>query len=197
MRPVDVWAKDFGKAYTDRNVIDWQERLPAFKTMLEGLSIKSVLEVGCNRGHNLRAIAEMLSDAYLVGVEPNDYAIKIAKNAGDNIYVIKGDASNLPFKERSFELVFTAGVLIHIPPAELEKVLKEIYRTSSKYILAVEYYSEQEEEIVYRGQTGLLWKRPFLKCYQNLFKDIVLVKEGYWDKYAFDRSNWWLMEKKI
>ena len=55
-----VWKGEFGKAYTDRNVIDWHTRFPAFQQMLDGLPIKRVLEVGCNRGHNLAALVEVL-----------------------------------------------------------------------------------------------------------------------------------------
>jgi len=57
---LEVWEGEFGKAYTDRNVIDWRTRLPAFQQMLGGLPIKRVLEVGCNRGHNLVCLAELL-----------------------------------------------------------------------------------------------------------------------------------------
>ena len=52
-RQVKVWEGEFGVAYTDRNTIDYRTRLPAFRSILSELSIKQVLEVGCDRGHNL------------------------------------------------------------------------------------------------------------------------------------------------
>jgi len=57
---LQAWKGDFGKAYTDRNVIDWQRRAPAFQKMFEGLALDRVLEVGCNRGHNLPAVRQAL-----------------------------------------------------------------------------------------------------------------------------------------
>jgi hypothetical protein len=30
----EIWEGEFGNAYTDRNVIDWRVRLPAFRHML-------------------------------------------------------------------------------------------------------------------------------------------------------------------
>ena len=44
---LEVWQGEFGMAYTDRNVVDWRVRLPAFRQMLDGLSLQRVVEVGC------------------------------------------------------------------------------------------------------------------------------------------------------
>jgi protein-L-isoaspartate O-methyltransferase len=72
MDQLRIWEGEFGKDYTDGNVIDWRTRLRAFRQMLDGLPIKRVLEVGCNRGHNLVCLAELLGEeSEVVGVEPN------------------------------------------------------------------------------------------------------------------------------
>lgn len=70
-----MWEGEFGEAYTARNKIDWRIREPAFRSMLAGLPVKRVFEVGCNRGHNLIALTEVLgADSEVAGVEPNEYA---------------------------------------------------------------------------------------------------------------------------
>lgn len=195
---LNTWEGEFGKEYTDRNKIEWSKRAPSFAKMLEGLQLKNILEVGCNRGHNLVALSEIFKDALpgITGIEPNGYAIEIARKSSPLISVLKADAFNIPFKDGYFDLAFTAGVLIHISLKDLHRAMREIYRVSGKYILAVEYFAEEETEIQYRGSTDLLWKRNFLKHYQQLFPDLKLVKNGYWgENEGFDRTTWWLMEK--
>lgn len=195
--PLSVWQGEFGEAYTDRNAVDWRVRLPAFRQMLGGLPIRRVLEVGCNRAHNLVAIAELLKDASaLVGLEPNRYALKLARQASREIGVLQGQVFDLPFQDGYFDLVFTSGVLIHIALPDLPKALAEIHRASARFILAIEYFAEQEMGILYRGHNDLLWKRNFLKHYRAQFPDLSLLRHGYWDRdHAFDRTHWWLLEK--
>ena len=194
--PRKEWAGEFGKAYTDRNVIDWRLRLPAFREMLKDISVRTVLEVGCNRGHNLVALRELLgADSELTGVEPNAYARELGETAS-GVTIKEGRADQLPFGDGQFDLVFTAGVLIHISPSELPHALAEIHRVSRRYILAIEYFAKVDEEIVYRGQSGLLWKRNFLQHYQSRFSALKLLGSGYWTaEQGFDRCHWWLLEK--
>jgi pseudaminic acid biosynthesis-associated methylase len=193
----ETWEGGFGNAYTERNVIDWHVRLPAFRYMLEGLSIRRLLEVGCNRGHNLLALAEILgTETEVVGIEPNRNALEHAQEASTQIAALYGYAQDIPFKDGYFDLVFTAGVLIHIPPADLGGVLTEICRVSRQYVLAIEYFSEKETAIPYRGHDDLLWKRNFLLHYQTRCPGLALVRSGYWGpEHGFDRVHWWLLEK--
>jgi pseudaminic acid biosynthesis-associated methylase len=192
-----TWQGDFGRAYTERNVIDWRVRYPAFQQMLGGVSIGSALEVGCNRGHNLVALSQLFGeDCSLVGVEPSAYALRLAQPATPCAQLLRASIYGLPFKDRYFNLVLTSGVLIHIPLARLPSALAEIYRVSRRYILAVEYYAEEETAIHYRGYDDLLWKRDFLNHYQSQFPDLSLVGSGYWGpESGFDQAHWWLLSK--
>jgi pseudaminic acid biosynthesis-associated methylase len=189
---LEMWSGEFGKQYTDRNQVDWRTRVPLLRPMVEGLSLGRVLEVGCNRGHNLVALREILGEeAELIGVEPSPYAREIARSAG--VDARDADAFGLPFADGHFDLVFTAGVLIHVALEHLPRAMREVYRCSRRYILAIEYFSEEETAIHYRGHQDLLWKRSFLRHYQSLFPDLTLVRQGYVEEW--DRSNWWLLEK--
>jgi pseudaminic acid biosynthesis-associated methylase len=193
-RQLDTWTGEFGKQYTDRNAVDWHTKVPLLRPMVDALPLKRVLEVGCNRGHNLVALREILGKhVELIGVEPGPYARAVANAAG--VDARPGDAFGLPFPDGDFDLVFTAGVLIHIALKDLPQALSEVYRCSRQYILAVEYFAEEETVIPYRGHQHLLWKRHFLRHYQAQFPDLTLVREGYTE--AWDRSSWWLLEKPL
>ena len=115
----------------------------------------------------------------------------------NKISLLEGDAFNIPFKNGFFDLVFTCCVLIHINLNDLPDAMDEIYRVSKEYILSIEYYSEEETSIKYRGNEDLLWKRNFSKHFLQRYPDLVLVSEGYFDKSdGFDNSNWWLFKKE-
>lgn len=194
---IKTWEGEFGKAYTDRNKINWETRIPLFQEMIGGLGIKKVLEAGCNRGHNLLAVNKVLGDdSEIIGIEPNDYALELARMSSPKISALKGNLFNLPFVDGYFDLTFTSGVLIHIPLCDIEKAMRQLYRTSGKYVMAIEYFAEKETEIHYRGLTEHLWKRDFLGHYQRLFPDLKVVRKGYWENEGdFDHNHWWLMEK--
>ncbi len=173
MEPIQSWQGALGSSYTERNVVDPQLRLPAFRKMTEGLDgLNRILEVGCNRGHNLLALRAVLGESSeLLGVEPNLAALKIARQSPE-FAVVRGDSRDLFFRSGAFDLVFTAGVLIHIPPSALTSSMTEIARVSGRYVLAIEYFADQETEISYRGEQGLLWKRNYLSLYQETVPEL-------------------------
>jgi ubiquinone/menaquinone biosynthesis C-methylase UbiE len=108
------------------------------------------------------------------------------------------DAFKIPLADESIDLVFTAGVLIHIHPNDLLKAMSEIVRVSKRYVLCMEYFSHQPEEILYRGQKGLLFKRDFGSFYLDNFPQLKCLNYGFlWKKEfpIFDDMTWWLFEK--
>jgi pseudaminic acid biosynthesis-associated methylase len=167
--------------------------------MLDKLQIRSVLEVGCNRGHNLRVLTELLGEeSDVVGVEPNRYALELARAANVKSGVLRGHVFDLPFKDESFDLVFTAGVLIHVPLVDLPKALSEIYRVSGRYVLTIGYFAEDETPIRYQDSEDLLWKRDFRAHFETAFPSLTLVRNGYFGhEDGFDRMHWWLFEKNV
>ena len=189
---LEVWKGDFGKDYTDRNKIDWKERVPIFQSIIYGLTLNSILEIGCNRGHNLYALISLLgNECNIVGVEPNEYAATLARR--DGLAVFDGDVYDLQFEDNEFDLVFTTGVLIHIPPDNLNAAITEIYRVSNNYILAMEYFSPVDAGISYQGCNDLLWKRNFPEIYKAAFPDLVLIKAGVYN--ITGEVHWWLWRK--
>lgn len=196
-KQLETWSGDFGKAYTDRNVVDYHTRIDAYSEILSGLPVHRVLEVGCNRGHNLLAVGEVLGEqCELIGVEPNPYARELARASSPKLGVLFGQASDLPLKDGYVDLAFTSGVLSHVALENLPAAMREICRVSNRYVLALEIYAEDETIVPYRGHDDLLWKRDFLKIYQDSCPELKLVSTGYiGPEQGYDRAHWWLMEK--
>lgn len=190
----EFWRGEFGRSYTERNRVDWERRKPFWRFIIDKTDLRSALEVGCNVGWNLRSLSSQLLTSprpTLFGIDINEDAVEQAKEAGLSV----GCMSALDLRETPmFDLVFTVGVLIHIPTSQLHEVMTKIVRTSRRYVLAVEYADEKEVEIEYRGHSGKLWCRPFGKMYEDM--GLKMVETGFLDKdQGFDQCTYWLLEK--
>ncbi len=186
--PVNAWAGNFGVDYTIRNLMPADEldkiyrarfgisRSEMNKSFIGNLDrdIK-ILEVGSNVGLQLTFLQDM-GFKNLYGIELLPYAVEVAKSQTKNINIIQGSAYDVPFRDNYFDMVFTSGLLIHIPPENIKVVISEIVRCSKSYIWGYEYYSSSYQAIEYRGKDGILWKADFASIYQNSFPFLKLVK---------------------
>lgn len=151
--------------------------------------LRQVLEVGCGRGENLEA---WWPEAEAVGVEPNQQARKQALDRG---YIVENaEATRLPFGDGEFDLAFTAGVLIHLNPHDLDLALSELHRVSRKYLLAVEYPARYPLAVEYRGAKEGIWKRNYGHEYMDRFP-LDLIDNGSGMLWPFDGCAWWLLRK--
>lgn len=95
---------------------------------------RSILEVGCGYGKQLRALRRRL-DVPMVGVDfsPSQLAKGAEYLAGaDGITLILASGQRLPFPDRSFDLVLTSAVILHNPPAAAEQIRREVVRVAER-----------------------------------------------------------------
>ena len=94
---------------------------------------KRVLDAGCGEGIVYRAMRERGYDGEWVGFDFSNEAIEFCKQASPEAEWHVASAYALPFKDRSFELVFSSQVLEHLEgPA---KPLSEFARVAEKWML--------------------------------------------------------------
>jgi len=187
---IEAWSGDFGTEYHERNASDWagiKNRSRLFGNIFECMEKEckafpaSVIEVGAGVGDNLRAI-DMIYDrsktaVKLMGCEPNAKARAILK---DVAAVMPGDLGSLPYADNGADLVFTSGVLIHVPPDDIAKALEEIHRVSKRWILSIEYFNPSPDEVVYRShQTGMLWRRDWGNAWLSAFPMLKPIGCGF------------------
>jgi len=127
------WAGNFGDEYVGRNndealissrIVFWGSALKCAN------GIKSIKEFGCNIGLNLLALKRLNPSFELCGVEINQKAAKQAQ-ALCIADIQQGSILDPMDDESSFDLTFTAGVLIHINPESLNYVYENLVRVSS------------------------------------------------------------------
>ena len=195
-KQLSYWQGAFGDEYIDRNSdLDlFSKRKPFFDHVVSSYPVKSILEVGCSIGGNLHILKELDSTLALTGVEPNGKAVERAKKSIPTAKIIHKNIFDTNFHEE-FDLVFTAGVLIHIGPKDIDLALSKIHAASKRFILAAEYYSPTEETIPYRNLDDALFKRPYDTLWTNNY-EVKIIESGYLDmKQGFDDCHWWLLEK--
>ena len=102
------------------------------------LSPSRILEVGCGYGRLLKPIAESVELKRIVGVDFSDTMLRKAEQYINNskVELILADATQgLPFVDDAFDVVYTSGVLMHIPPPKDVVARQELIRVTSKYII--------------------------------------------------------------
>ncbi len=183
------WKGNFGKGYLERNLftptqldLSYRSKFGVTRSQMNKEFLGSlprdirILEVGANFGAQLHAL-QKIGFTNLYGVEINPSVADFGRKTVRGINLIDGNALDLPFKDGSFDLVFTSGVLIHIAPKDRAKAIKELHRCSSKYIWGFEYFADKSQEIIYRGNKNRLWKANFPALFQKQFPKLKLVKQ--------------------
>jgi pseudaminic acid biosynthesis-associated methylase len=196
----EFWKGSFGAEYTERNVgLDYETSIVAFfrNALRRAYDIRSIFEIGTNRGLNLDALSTIVPHAKLAGIEINESAAKIVRERHSG--VILGSINSAAIDAAAkYDLVFTKGVLIHIAPSELTNIYRRMRELSARYVLIAEYYNPTPVAIEYRGHKNKLFKRDFAGEFidETGFR---LIDYGF----AYRRDpvspdddiNWFLMER--
>jgi pseudaminic acid biosynthesis-associated methylase len=198
LNTIELWKSSFGDEYTVRNGSATVAARQAAWDLVLPDDCESILEVGANAGLNLEALAE-LTEAELYATEPNDKARAELDLNGVVPYThIRPDtADKLTFGTGSIDLVFTSGVLIHVPPDNLIASMREIHRVAKRYIICAEYFAPHEEMIPYRGYNDALWRRDYGSLYLDNFPDLRCIAHMFaWKRMTgLDNLTFWLFEK--
>lgn len=199
----NFWAGDFGDEYLKRNAL-----VPAHVACKVALWTKiigscsqapsTVLELGANIGINMHVLKMLIPDATLTAVEINPTAADILRKQGE-LEVIEG--SLLEFaSEKKWNMVFTAGVLIHINPDFLPDVYATMAKHSSRFVCMAEYYSPTPVSLPYRDNLEKLYKRDFAGEFLERHPEFVLRDYGFvYHKdpvFPLDDPTWFLMERR-
>ena len=192
----ELWAGEFGDAYLHRNIEAAAGRESYWKEFLDRFPISNVLEVGCTQGDNLVHFGGHLDNNQMAGLDVNATVLESLQTNLPGIRAVKGVARSMPFDDREFELVFTVGLLIHIPDDALRDVMAEMIRCSGRYVYAGEYHSDEPTTIRYRDHDDILFKRDYGQLFQDWFPQLRLVDQGYLTKDdGFDRVTWVILER--
>ena len=166
----------------------WQSvNHPHRKLILKALEsfypFKSLLEVGCNVGPNLKLIQDKFPKVELAGSDVNIEALKIAKQRLPKVDIYIDNIENSLIK-RQFDIVLVDAVLMYIPPERILKAMENISYLAKKGVILVEWKSESFlGKVMYHH-----WARNYRKILKKMgwrnIKEIKIPKE------IWSTENW-------
>jgi len=175
------------------------ERIANFST------ISSILEVGCNSGPNLYLIAKKFPNAEIRGIDINPVAVQygnmqFAQEGISNVKLLVSKADQLgQFHDRSFDIVFTSAVLVHISPDKIKEVINGMIRVTRQALILMEWHCFEPQSKdpyglgVYHGnirKSWRTWKRDYIALLKQFVPEerirVIKIPEGVWPGEPWD-----------
>ena len=93
---------------------------------------QTILDVGCGNGIFVNTLISTFPDRFekVVALDTSEEALRYVKSCK-----LKGSIVNLPFEDKSFDLVTSTEVLEHLSYQGYKKGISELQRISKKYIV--------------------------------------------------------------
>ena len=143
-------------------------------------SAHRVLDVGCAKGFLMHDLRRVVPGIDVVGIDISEYALQCAV---DDIQprVVQGTARQLPFRDRSFDLVLSINTLHNLERDACLEALGEIERVGrrNKYVQVDSWLSEeQRRNLELWVLTALTHTDP--DGWRRLFREAGYTGDYYW-----------------
>jgi ubiquinone/menaquinone biosynthesis C-methylase UbiE len=99
------------------------------------LSPQSFLDAGCGEGFVARRLIDAAPGISLTGCDVSEGALEIAARANPEARFVNGSVVDLPFPDRSFDVVGCFEVLEHLPEGLPRRALAELGRVARRAIV--------------------------------------------------------------
>ena len=183
-------ARQFGREFFDGDRLwgyggyfydgRWLKIVKRFRDYYNLTSYNSVLDIGCAKGFMLYDFKDVVSGIKIAGIDISSYALNMASSAVKPFLKL-GNANNLPFADRSFDLVISINTVHNLELLECKRAIAEIERVKKKHAFLVldSYRNAQEEE---RMRKWNITGRTILSVDEwcELFKEVGYTGDYYW-----------------
>ena len=123
----------------------WQPVIPTFVEYYQLSAKSSVLDVGCAKGFMMHDFAQLLPGIQLQGLDISQYAIDHALEDMKPL-IRQGNAKQLPFADKSFDLLICINTIHNLAPDECAQALREIERVGKRAFITMDAFRTPEEK---------------------------------------------------
>tara|TARA_R110000851_G_scaffold78207_2_gene172493 strand:+ start:5786 stop:6382 length:597 start_codon:yes stop_codon:yes gene_type:complete len=107
----------------------------AFYNAIEDLGVKTILDVGCGSGAFCLDMVTIFEATHAYGIDVASVSLDLVPKNHPDLTFFDGSATKLPLQDDAVEWVASFDVLEHIQPEDVDQVLDEITRVSTKGLL--------------------------------------------------------------
>lgn len=158
----------------------WTETVKRFRDYYNLPETALALDIGCAKGFMLYDFKLLMPKMTIAGIDVSGYAIE---NALDDVkpFVHVGNAKQLPYPDKSFDLVTAINTIHNLPLEECKQALREIRRVSrgNAFVMVDAWRTEQEHENlkkwVLTAQTMM-----HVDDWKMLFEEVGYTGDYYW-----------------
>lgn len=91
-----------------------------------------LLDVGCGPGTITRDFVRFVPGGYVVALDRTPTIIEEAVGGDTHVFGVEGDVYNLPFQDRSFDIVHAHQVLQHL--GDPQRAIREMARVAKRFV---------------------------------------------------------------
>ena len=181
----EYWKRrsiDWNKAYLET----WQHpHRYLISIALNTFDWRSLMEVGCGGGANLKNIITTLKGKQVGGIDVSKDAINFCEEVFKGGVFRVGNAEDILMSDKSSDVMLSDMTYIYVGPFKIMKCLKELRRIARTKVVLFEFYEPSLiKRVLLYFKTGY-FAHNWPKLLKKLgFYDIIIMKmpEQAWDK---------------
>ncbi len=158
----------------------WSPVVPTFKNYWQLSAKHSILDVGCGKGFMIYDIHRLIPGIEVKGIDISEYAINNSIKPIKN-FVSVANAKNLPFDDKSYDIVISINTVHNLEIDECAIALQEIERVKIKgsFITVDAYRTDDEKK---RMMAWNLTAKTILSVedWIKFFKKVGYTGDYYW-----------------
>lgn len=172
------WAEEYDRRKRRQVLYHIQELM--LSTYFAQAAPAKVLEFGCGVGRHLRNLAAIPGLDVFGFDQSRAMAEQVrlwAEPSWVDAHVSVGEpTARLPYDDRAFDIVYTAEVLVHVRPEDLDGVLRELVRVCRGHVL---HFETSAQFALYEDAHDGCWKHDLAAAYARLGLDCEALPWGY------------------
>jgi len=157
------------------------------------LNPKNVLDAGCGPGLLVLMLREIGVNA--IGVDSSKFAIETAPSEVKN-FLSEGSILNLPYENRSFELVLSREVFEHLTVLEIAKAVEELCRVSDRLVYVTTRFAHSPDTL-FDVETEFEVDPTHITCANKSLVRLMFILNGFRARPDLEEKMDWLNKGRV